>query len=81
MTLIGEEGIRVAILPIGDNYTMGPEDAIRATNLSKPEVVVPVHYNTFALIEQDVELWAEKTRALTQARPVVLDPGECFELM
>lgn len=54
MKLIGERNvIDVAFLPIGDNYTMGPEDAAYAVTLLKPKMVVPIHYNTFPLIGQD----------------------------
>ena len=56
MTLIGDEGLKVAILPIGDNYTMGPTDAVKAVRLLRPEIVIPGHYNTFPLIEQDAAL-------------------------
>ena len=49
MALIGEEGIDLAVLPIGDNYTMGPEDALRAVKLIQPKHVIPIHYNTFDL--------------------------------
>src|SRR5262249_36680489 len=45
MKLIGEEGIDLAILPIGDNYTMGPDDALRAVKLIAPKKVLPIHYN------------------------------------
>ena len=48
MRLIGEEGIDLALLPIGDNFTMGPTDALRALEFIKPGRVVPIHYNTFA---------------------------------
>ena len=47
MALIGEEGIDLAILPIGDYYTMGPDDAVRAVKMLKPQAVLPIHYNTF----------------------------------
>ena len=54
MKLIGEQNaIDVAFLPIGDNFTMGPEDAAYATELLKPKVVVPIHYNTFPGIQQN----------------------------
>ena len=53
MKLIGEEGIDLAILPIGDNFTMGPDDALRAVKLIEPKQVVPIHYNTFEVIAQD----------------------------
>src|SRR5690606_22634048 len=47
MALIGKrQSIDVAFLPIGDNFTMGPEDAAVATELLNPKLVVPVHYNT-----------------------------------
>lgn len=75
MTLIGEEGIDLAILPIGDNFTMGPEDAVKATKLIGPKRVTPMHYNTWPLIEQDADSWAQQIREQTSAEPVVLEPG------
>ncbi len=76
MRLIGEEGIDVALLPIGDNYTMGPDDALRAVKLLQPRKVVPIHYNTFPLIQQDAAAWAARVRKETSAEPVVVKPGE-----
>jgi L-ascorbate metabolism protein UlaG (beta-lactamase superfamily) len=76
MRLIGEEGIDLAVLPIGDNYTMGPDDALRAVKLLQPRKVLPIHYNTWPLIAQDAEAWAARVRKETQAQPVVLKPGE-----
>lgn len=76
MKLIGEEGIDVAILPIGDNYTMGPDDALRAVKLINPKRVIPDHYNTWPLIAQDAAAWAKRVKAETNAEPVVLKPGE-----
>src|SRR3989304_4753107 len=63
MRLIGEEGIDLAVLPIGDNYTMGPEDALRAVKLIQPRHVIPVHYDTWPLIAQDAPAWAERVQA------------------
>lgn len=80
MKLIGEEGIKVAILPIGDNYTMGPDDSVRAVRLLEPEVVIPCHWNTFPLIAQDANQWAASVSEQTAARPVVLDPGQQYTL-
>lgn len=58
MKLIGERNnIDVAFLPIGDNFTMGPEDAAYAVKLLKPQIVVPVHYNTFPPIKQDPQIF------------------------
>ncbi|WP_248924554.1 metal-dependent hydrolase [Paenibacillus hamazuiensis] len=54
MKLIGERNrIDLAFLPIGDLYTMGPEDAADAAEWLQAKLVVPVHYNTFELIKQD----------------------------
>lgn len=78
MRLIGEEGLTLAVIPIGDNYTMGPADALRAVKLLSPEVVIPIHYNTFDLIAQDAESWAEKVHAETEAKVQILAPGERF---
>jgi L-ascorbate metabolism protein UlaG (beta-lactamase superfamily) len=80
MRLIGEEGIDLAILPIGDNYTMGPDDAVRAVKLLQPKKVLPIHYNTFPLIAQDAEAWAARVRKETSAEPVVLKPGGWLQL-
>lgn len=76
MRLIGEEGIDLAILPIGDNYTMGPDDAVRAVKLIQPKKVIPIHYNTWPPIAQDAEAWAKRVRQETSAEVFVLKPGE-----
>ena len=80
MRLIGEEKIDLATLPIGDNFTMGPDDAIRAVKFLSPKRVVPIHYDTFPVIAQDASAWAARVRQETQAQPVVLKPGEWIEL-
>ena len=80
MALIGEAGLKLAILPIGDNYTMGPADSLRAIRLLQPEIVMPCHVNTFPVIEQDVAAWSDQVRKSTSARPVVLQPGQQFTL-
>ena len=76
MGLIGEQGIDLAVLPIGDNFTMGPDDALRAVQLLKPKHVVPVHYNTWELIQQDADAWADRVSSETDAEVHVLQPGE-----
>jgi L-ascorbate metabolism protein UlaG (beta-lactamase superfamily) len=76
MRLIGEEGIDVALLPIGDNYTMGPDDALRAVKLLQPRRVIPIHYNTWPLIAQDAAAWARRVQQETSAAVTVLGPGE-----
>lgn len=75
MKLIGEEGIALAALPIGDNFTMGPDDALRAVKLIEPKRVVPIHRDTWPLIAQDARAWAGRVRAETAAEPIVLEPG------
>lgn len=80
MRLIGEEGIDLAVLPIGDNFTMGPDDALRAVKLIAPKNVVPVHYNTFDVIKQDAAAWARRVEAETSARAHVLTPGGTLKL-
>jgi L-ascorbate metabolism protein UlaG (beta-lactamase superfamily) len=76
MRLIGEEGIDLAVLPIGDNYTMGPEDAVLAVKMIQPKRVIPIHYDTFPVIAQDAKAWAAKVKAQTLTEPIVLQPGE-----
>ena len=80
MKLIGEEGIDLAVLPIGDNFTMGPTDALRAVKLLRPNHVVPVHYNTWDLIAQDPNSWARRVKTETDAQVHVLNPGESFTM-
>ncbi len=81
MKLIGEEGVDLAILPIGDNYTMGPDDALRAARLIRPKVLIPMHYNTWDLISQDAQSFAKRVRsALPKTQVVVLKPGETYTL-
>jgi L-ascorbate metabolism protein UlaG (beta-lactamase superfamily) len=75
MALIGEEGIDLATLPLGDNYTMGPDDALRAVKLVRPRKVVPIHYNTWPVIAQDAQAWANRVRQGTESEPVLLKPG------
>ena len=80
MKLIGEEGIDIAILPIGDNFTMGPDDALRAVKLIEPKRVIPDHYDTWPLIAQDAQAWANRISSETETEPVVLSPGASCDL-
>lgn len=80
MELIGEEGIDLAVLPIGDNFTMGPADALRAVKLIRPKHVIPVHYDTWELISQDPHAWADQVKKETDATPHVIEPGGEFSL-
>ena len=80
MQLIGDEGIDLAVIPIGDNYTMGPDDALRAVKLLRPRLVVPVHYNTWELIAQDPQAWKIRVEAETDTKVMILKPGESLSL-
>lgn len=79
MSLLGDEGIDLATLPIGDNFTMGPADALRAVKLLRPKHVIPVHYNTWGLIAQDGAAWGKQV-AETGSEAHVLKPGESFSI-
>jgi L-ascorbate metabolism protein UlaG (beta-lactamase superfamily) len=79
MQLIGNKGIDVAMIPIGDFYTMGPADSIRAVQFLRPKFVMPLHYNTFPVLKQDASAWAERVRQETDTEPIVLEPGGMHE--
>jgi L-ascorbate metabolism protein UlaG (beta-lactamase superfamily) len=80
MKLIGEEGLDVAVLPIGDNFTMGPEDALRAVKLLEPDLVIPSHYDTFEMIQQDPHAFVERVDSETSSKGMVLKPGDTYRL-
>ena len=80
MQLIGAGNLDVAILPIGDHFTMGVEDSLQAIRFLGPRKVVPMHYNTFPPIAQDADAWARRVAAETNAQPIVLQPGESVAL-
>ena len=79
MKLIGEEGIDVALLPIGSHFTMDPKAAARAVEFIEPRYVVPIHYNTFPPIEQDAEAFKRDVEGRTSAHVIVLAPGDTHE--
>jgi L-ascorbate metabolism protein UlaG (beta-lactamase superfamily) len=80
MRLIGGEGLTLAVLPIGDTYTMGPADALQAVELLQPRHVIPIHYNTWEKITQDPHVWRQRVEAQTSALVHVLQPGESFRI-
>lgn len=78
MKLIGAyKAIDVAFLPIGDNFTMGPEDAMSAASYLQAKKVVPIHYNTFPLIKQNAE---EFCISLPENQGLALKVGEVFDV-
>lgn len=80
MQLIAEEDLDVAVLPIGDCFTMGPKDAARAATMLRAGTVIPCHYNTFPPIQQDANAFKETVESQTASRVVPLAPGEAVEL-
>jgi len=76
MKLIGEiDKIDVLLIPIGGNYTMDIDDAVRAVSLIQPELAIPMHYNTFDLIRANPQEFVDKITANGFAGKV-LKPGE-----
>ncbi|SHN05793.1 metal-dependent hydrolase [Gracilibacillus kekensis] len=74
LKLIGDQNdIDLAFLPIGDNFTMGPDDALIAADWVKAKRTVPMHYNTFPLIEQDGEAFSQHVKT---GEGIELKPGE-----
>jgi len=69
--------VDLALLPIGDNFTMGPDDAVRAVDFIRPKAVIPIHYNTFDLIAQDAEAFRDRVGTLSKVE--IVRPGEVFE--
>ncbi len=80
MQLIGEMNpIDLALLPIGDNFTMGPRDAAKAVDFLKPKKVVPMHYSTFDIIKQDPKQFCD----LLRDKPVeciIMRSGDTIEI-
>lgn len=79
MRLLADQ-LDVAILPIGDLFTMGPEQSVQAVEWLEPRVVLPMHFNTWPPINQDPQRWAELVAQRSSARPVVLQSGDTFTL-
>ena len=78
MQLIGRVGLDLAMLPIGDNYTMGPDDALDALGFLKPKLAVPMHYNTWPVIAQDAADFAHRADAAGHAVRAMA-PGDTLE--
>lgn len=79
LALLEPEHIDVALLPIGDVYTMGPEDALRAAEMIKPQMVVPMHYDTMPPLRQDAQVFAASVRDKGM-QCLALKPGESLTL-
>ena len=80
MKLIGALGLDLAFLPIGGNFTMGPEEALEAAKLLGARRVVPIHYNTFEVIRQDPAQFRDRIAAAGAGECLPLEPGGSVEL-
>ena len=81
MKLIGEIcGVTVAVLPIGDNFTMGIKEAVVAAEFVGAKKVIPIHYNTWPLIAADAAEFKKQVEAKGKATVEVVKPGESVEL-
>lgn len=70
----------VALLPIGGTYTMDLIDAVRATKTIKPDIVIPMHYNTFDVIKADPNEFKQRIeKSILKTKPVILSPGEKYK--
>ena len=80
MAYIGKANLDYALLPIGDNYTMGPEDATEAVGLLKPKKVIPIHYNTNPLIKQNPQDYKKMVETRYNIPVVIMNPGASITL-
>ncbi len=81
MQLIGElYEPELALLPIGDKFTMGIKEATKAVELIQPKIVVPMHYNTFDVISQDPLKFKQAVESKTNTKVIIMQPGQSIEL-
>jgi len=78
--LAGPPRVDLMLVPIGDNYTMGVEDAVRAVEFVKPKHVIPMHYNTWDLIKADPQDFLRRVGNTGGTAVTILQPGETFTL-
>ncbi len=80
MKLIGEmTPLDFMLLPIGDNFTMGITDAVKAVELASPQVAIPMHYNTFPVIEADPNEFKKQVEAIGK-KAIIMEFGQEIEL-
>jgi L-ascorbate metabolism protein UlaG (beta-lactamase superfamily) len=80
MGFLADEKIDAALLPIGDFFTMGPEDAVKAAEMIAPKLVIPMHYDTFPVIKQNPDDYKKAVEAKGICKVKVLSPGQSLEL-
>ena len=76
--LAGPPRIDLMLVPIGDNFTMGIEDAVRAVEFVKPKAVIPMHFNTWDLIKADPQEFRRQVGSTCTV--TILKPGESYTL-
>ncbi|MDD3754492.1 MAG: metal-dependent hydrolase [Methanobacterium sp.] len=69
----------IALLPIGDRFTMGVREASIAASWIEPEVIIPMHYNTFPVIEQDPHRFKKMVEMSTNTNVTILKPGQTYQ--
>ncbi len=79
MQYIGERGLDLALLPVGDRYTMGPEEAARSLDLLKPKRAIPIHWGTFPGLTGDPEVFVQGAKA-RGVESHVMQPGETIDI-
>lgn len=81
MQLLGRlESIDCALVPIGDNFTMGPSDAVEAVSMLAPKMAIPMHYNTWPLIAQDPASFKQQVENRLNIPVHIVNPGETIDL-
>jgi len=80
MKLIGAGGLDLAVVPIGDRYTMGPDDAVEAVKLLAPKKALPCHYGTWPPIAQDAKAWAARVKTEAKCEGLAIEPGDTVTL-
>ncbi|MDO7977131.1 metal-dependent hydrolase [Oceanotoga teriensis] len=78
MHLLKTENIDIALLPIGGNYVMDIDDAIKAVEIINPKFVIPMHFNTWDIIRADKNLFKSKVESLGK-KFLNLNPGEILD--
>ena len=81
MQLIGEMygPLDVALLPIGDNFTMGVDDAVKAAEFLKGRTTIPMHYDTFDVIKADASAFVSRVKD-AGSNAAIVKPGESFDV-
>ncbi|MFZ3115838.1 MAG: metal-dependent hydrolase [Syntrophales bacterium] len=81
MQLLGElYSIDIALLPIGSCFTMDPQQAAAAVKMLQPKIVIPMHYRTFPILEQDASRFVKMVKEKApEVEVIVLEPGQEYK--